>query len=229
MKRNVTASLAFKKETPEHKVAFGANVVVMLGGVLTAKGSNASLYTDLPVPVADLEDVNNRLFDANGAAKTGAYVDIAAMENVVVEWNDKFSLTAAFITSAAASNAELIRAAGFVPTKSEAQKQPAAGAVIGFTAQTNGKKGAIVARSKKKAPLAKAYVFSAVPDGVAVTYEGDVMVLTVGDKSIYITAHTKRNVEIYNLPSGVAYNVSMYGFNSTGSGGAAASQQVIPQ
>lgn len=229
MKRNVTASLGFKKENPEQKVAFGANVVAMLGGLVPAKGGASSLYTTMPVPVADLEDVNNRLFDANGAAKTGAYLAEATLENVVAEWNEKFSLTAVFITSVAASNAEVIRAAGFVPTKSEAQKQPAAGGITGFTAQTNGKKGAIVARSKKKASMAKGYVFSAVPDGVDVTYEGDVMVLTVGDKNIYITAHTKKNVEIYNLPSGIPYNVSMYGFNSTGSGGAAPSQQVIPQ
>ncbi len=229
MKRNVSASLNFKKESPEQKVAFGANIVVMLGGVVPSAKSNTSVYASLPVPVADLEDVNNRLFDANAAAKTGAFVDIAALDNVVAEWNDKFSLAAVFITSVAASNAEVIRAAGFVPTKSEAQKQPAAGGTTNFTAHTNGKKGAIIARSKKKIPLAKGYVFTAVPDGVEVTYEGNVMVLTVADKSIYITAHTKKNVEIYNLPSGVPYNVSMYGFNSSGSGGAAASQQVIPQ
>lgn len=231
MKRICTASLAFKKETPEDKVAFGTNVINMLGPTPPPVASKllAKLLTDLPVPVADLEDVNNRLWAANGAAKSGAFVDVEALANVVTEWNQDFTLTANFITTMAAGNPEIIRAAGFVPTKTEAQKQPAAGATTDFVAHTNGKKGAIVARAKKKVSLAKAYVFSAVPDGVEVSYAGNVMVLTVGDKNIYVTAHTKKNVELYNLPSGVKYNVSMYGFNSAGSGGAAPSQQVIPQ
>lgn len=228
MKRNSIASLSFKREIPSQKTAFGANVVNKLTTSAAVKGV-ASPYPNLPVSVADLLDVNNRLFDANSAAKSGAYVDVAALENVVTEWNDKYTLTAAYVSSIAASNLELIRFAGFVPTKSEAQKQPAAGGATGFTAHTNGKKGAIIARSKTKVPLAKGYVFTAVPDGVDVTYEGNVMVLAVGEKTIYITAHTKKNVEIFNLPSGIPYNVSMFGFNSTGSGAAAASQQVIPQ
>ena len=50
-----------------------------------------------------------------------------------------------------------------------------------------------------------------------------------GDKNIYISADTHKQTEFNHLPSGIAYNVSVFAINRAGSGPAATSQKVIPQ
>ena len=53
--------------------------------------------------------------------------------------------------------------------------------------------------------------------------------ITVGDKTIYINADTRRQTEFYHLPSGISDNVSMFAFNRAGNGPAATTTPVIPQ
>lgn len=66
-------------------------------------------------------------------------------------------------------------------------------------------------------------------DGAVVSYVGNTIIVTMGETNFYITADTPKQTELYNLPSGVPYNVSMYAINAASSGPAAATQQVIPQ
>jgi hypothetical protein len=188
-----------------------------------------SPFTGLPVPVSELLTLNDNLSAIISEALTGNHTAVAAVKNAVAAWNNGFALTANYVTSVAAGDESVIRSAGFVPTKSESQPAQKPGAVTNFKATINGSKGAIIASSKRAVPEAIAYVYAAVPDGVNISYNGYTMVITVGEKSIFITADTHKQAELYNLPTGVPYNVSMYAINRAGSGPATASQQVIPQ
>ncbi len=215
------ASLAFKLKKPTTKPSFGSNVITALG--------ESVLFPDLPVNIAELTTVNNALSTAIAAALTGNHTAVAAVKTAVTNWDNAFTLTANYVSSIAQGDETVIRAGGFIPTKSESQPTQKPGASAGFTATINGSKGAIIAASKNAIPEARAYLYSAVPDGVTVNYNGNTMIITVGDKIIYINADTRRQTEFYHLPSGIAYYVSMFAFNRAGNGPASTSTPVIPQ
>ena len=229
MKLNCKTSLAFKKYKPAEKPPFGSNVIAALSPQTQSKQAAAAAYPEMPVPVADLQTINDALAAAITAALTGNHSSVAAVKAAIAAWNNAFTLTANYVTSIANCDESIIRSAGFVPTKSETTPTQKPGAVTGFKATINGSKGAIIAGSKTGVPEAGAYLYSALPDGADVTYNGNTMIITVAGKSIYIMADTHRQAEFYNLPSGVPYNVSVYAVNRAGSGPAATSQQVITQ
>lgn len=229
MKLVSKASLAFKKMRSPVKVTFGLNVINSLTGIFTA-GTGAKISaTDLPVPIAELQALNDTLNLAVTNAQTGTHAAIAAVKIAVANWNTGFTTTAIFITSVAQGDEAFIRTAGFVPTKSESQPSQRPGPITDFKATINGTRGAIIAGAKTRVFAASLYVFSAVPDGVTVSYNDNTMVITSGDKVIFITAGTQKQAEIFSLPSGVSYNVSGYAINRAGKGPATSTQQVIPQ
>lgn len=230
MKRQIKASLAFKSQKAAQKPSFGNNVI----NGLTPPAQNMQKdapwpFNDLPVSLEDLSTINTNLDDAVTEALTGNHSAVANVKNVVAVWNSAFTLTANYVSTVANGDATLIRKAGFVPTKGETSPTQKPGAVAGFNATINGSKGAIIAGAKKALPDVCTYLYSAVPDGVTVTYNGNTMIITAGDKCIYLLPDTHRQTELYNLPSGVPYNISVFGINRAGSGPAATSVQVIPQ
>ena len=229
MKLTSKASLAFKKERPSMKPAFGANVIAALTPLAPVAKNAKTMYSDIPIPVADLQQLNDALAEAVAESLTGKHSAVASVKDAVIAWDYGFTVTANYISSIAEGSETIIREAGFVPTKSESQPSQKPAGATDFKATINGSKGAIVAGAKKAVPEAIAYLYSAVPDEAVVTYNDNTMIVTMGGKSIYITADTRKQTELYNLPSGVPYNVSMLAINSAGSGPASSSQQVIPQ
>ncbi len=229
MQLSSRASLAFKKEKPPVKVTFGNNVVNSLTPPATSAKGVKAMYPDIPIPVASLQQLNDALALAIADSLTGNHSAIAAVKDAVYEWDNAFGTTANYITSMADGSEATIRAAGYVPTKSESQPAQKPGAATNFKATINGMKGAIIAGAKKAVPEAAAYVYAAFPEEAVVTYNSNTMIITIGGKSIYISADTRKQTELYNLPSGVPHNVTMFAINSAGTGPASAVQQVIPQ
>lgn len=230
MKLVSKASLAFKKKRAAIKVPFGLNVINSLTAIFVPDNQNAkALSTDLPVPITELQALNDALNLALTNSQTGTHAAIAAVKVAVANWNVGFTSTAIFITSIAHGDAVFIRTAGFVSTKSESQPSQRPGPITDFKAIINGTKGAIIAGAKTSVFAARGYVFSALPEGATISYNDNTMVITVGDKVIYINVSTQKQTELFTLPSGVPYNVSGYAINSAGSGPATAMQQVIPQ
>lgn len=221
MKLTSKASLAFKLEKTAAKPTFGSSVIAALSASIQ--------FPNLPVNIAQLQTINDALSAAISAALTGNHTAVAAVKNAVADWNNAFTLTANYVTTIAKGDEAIIRSGGFVPTKSETTPKPKPGGAVGFKVTINGTKGAIIAGAKSSVPFASGYLYAAVPDGVTIDYNGDTMVITVADKTIYINADTRRQTEFFNLPSGVAYNVTMFAFNTAGNGPAAASQKVIAQ
>lgn len=222
MKLTSRASLAFKRERPAAKTAFGSNVI-------TALQNASAQFPNLPVSITALQTLNSNLSAAIAAALTGNHIAVAALKIAITDWNNGFTLTANYVTSVAQGDEALIRSAGFVPTKSETQPSQKPGHANGFNATINGSKGAIIAGCKNAVPQAVSYLFSAVPDDVTVNYNGNTMIIAVGEKTIYINAEIHKQTEFFHLPSGVSYSVSMFAVNRAGCGPAANSQKVIPQ
>ena len=228
MKLVPKASMAFKLDSAGSKTGFGSNVVNCLTPVLAAKKSKLSA-SDLPVPVAGLQAINDSLVIAVANNINGGRAASAALKAAIVAWNEAFSQTAKFISNEADGDPALILACGFIPTKSESAPVPKPGPVANFGATINGSKGAIIAGTKKGVPNSKAYVVAALPPGASANFVQDTMIITMGDSSIYLSVNTRGETELYNLPSGIAYNVTMFAVNSAGSGPAAPGKQVIPQ
>jgi hypothetical protein len=222
------ALLSFKKKSSTGKISFGESVINALTAILI---SISNPFTALPLKIADLQALNDALSDAAVNMENGGKSASIAMKAAVAAWNDGFTLTANYVSLVAANSpatsTTIINQAGFVPSKATRSAKPKPGALDSFTATINGKKGAIISKVKA-ATYATGYVMAATPASATVAYEGDTMIITMGGQSIYIAAGTNKDMEMYNLPGQMVYNVNMYAFNSTGSG-PASTDQVTPQ
>jgi len=235
MRLNCKASLAFKKLRAEAKPAFGQNVInsltppPLLSSKKTEVKKEAAVADDLPIPLAELTDINTDLAAAVSDSLTGAHTARATLKNAIIAWDYAFGRTAEYISAIAEGDPEIIRKAGYVPTKTESSPSQKPGAPINFKATINGTKGAIIASSQKAVPGALFYLYSALPDGATINYVNDTIIITIGEHTVYLSASTGKQTELYNLPSGTPFNVSMVAVNSAGNGPASASQKVIPQ
>ncbi|MGH2563000.1 MAG: hypothetical protein ACRDE5_00710 [Ginsengibacter sp.] len=224
MKLVSRVSLTFKMYKPVDKVTFGNGVINCLSPVLPPT------LTTLPIPVADLQAVNDALNTAVINLQTsGSRQARTVVKNAVTEWITAFGMTAAYISMIAQGDDEIITAAGFDPTKGNSQPKPKPGLAADFQASINGFKGAILAGSQSPVPEATVYVCYALPAGVSVNFSENTMILTVEGKSVYINVATQKKTEMYNLPSTATFSVGMYAVNSAGAGPATALQQVTTQ
>jgi hypothetical protein len=222
MKRPIRASLSFKNQKPAEKFAFGTNVITGL----TAAGTE---FPNLPVTLALLTTTNTDVAHAITAAADGGRTAKAALKTKVGVWNDAFAKTANYVSLVANGDVNKINDSGFLPTKGETSPAQKPGKANDFKATINGSKGTIIASTKKSLTGAKALVFTAAPDGMDISYAGNTVQITVGDKTMYIIVDTERQTEFVNLPSGTMFNVNVYGVNSAGSGPATTAQQVVTQ
>jgi hypothetical protein len=221
MQLTSNASLAFIKETPAEKAPFGQNVI----DGLTA---NATTFPNLPVPLTELSANNSALAAAVLAAKSGDHIAVANLEEVLKVWDTNFRLTAKYVSLVARGSASIIRLANLVPTKSESSRRQRPGATSNLALTVNGSKGNFTAACPSVTG-ATSYVFAAAPEGASVTYNGDMMQLTAGDKTFYVVVGTRGRADFTNVPSGDELYVSVYAVNSAGCGPATNGQSVIPQ
>ena len=87
----------------------------------------------------------------------------------------------------------------------------------------------MVAGTKKAVPGANAFGYIAVPDGAVITTDGNMTIVTIGTNSIYFSVCTQRQTELYNLPEGAPYTITMFAVNTAGTGPSVTSQTVRPQ
>lgn len=221
MKIKQKASVAFKELKPAEKVNFAT-------GVIAALTANPKDFPNLPLPVDALQECCDNLDEAVVAANTGNHVSVAALDPFITEWNNDFEQTAAYVSAVANGSEALIKKAGFYSTKGESSSAHLPPVAVDFQATLNGKKGAVIVKSKKAITGSKVNVFFLAPYGVDVNFNDNVMQVSIGDKTVYILANTRKQAELYNLPKGVLFTAGMYGVNTAGSG-PAATQEVTPQ
>ncbi len=224
MQRKAMCSLAFKKSTPSEKVTLG-------GAVAAALSNNPKIFVNLPVSPDDLLADNNTLSSAVQTAKDGSHTSVSALENAVAQWDEDFTNTANYISIVIAEgNKNLINMSRFPCTKTETTPVPLPSAPADYFATINGKKGAVIAGTKKRLPNAAVMVNVAMPDGVEVAFKDNVMSLTVNGTTIFVNVGTRKEAEFYELPTGVPYTLLGFGVNAAGSGPATTfGTKVIPQ
>lgn len=215
------ASLDFVLEEPSEKSTLGVTITYALG-------ENTAMFPNLPVAVTDLQQVNNNLISAIAAASTGNFTAKANLTDVEEDWDEAFRLTANYVSTVAAGSEVIILTAGFTPTKNERQGAQLPPMLPDFEVTFGKGKGCFTARSKG-IPGAKAYVYTAVPNGVSISYDANKMIIAVGTTKIYVVVNTRKGVEFANMPSGEQLNLSAYAINAAGSGPASNGETVIPQ
>ena len=122
-----------------------------------------------------------------------------------------------------------ITSVGFDATKTTRSKKPVAGGINGFSARVNHSKGAITVGAKNASDYADGYLFAALPEGVSVEFNGNIMQINTGTSVLYIATSSKKEIDFKALPKGKAYIALMMAFNASGTGPASAPQEVIPQ
>lgn len=221
MVRKPKASLAFAKLSVANKIAFG-------NAVINAITANAATFPNLPVPLETLSDNNSDLAAALLAASSGDHVAEENLQLAEETWINNFRLTAIYIDLIADGNGATIKLAGFETTKTETTSPQTPGTPGNLQATVNGNKGNLQV-SCNVVPTAKAFVFTGLPDGASLSFNGDVMQITINGVTAYVQVTTKRKATFTGVPSGAAVGLSVYAVNSAGSGPLANGQHVIAQ
>jgi hypothetical protein len=221
---NTKALLTFKNLNPSEKITFGNGTIA----ALTAAGLlPINPFANLLITVAELKSLNDALAAAANGMLNGGKAASNALKDAVKQWNAGMTTAANGVSDAAQNVSSVIIAGGFNPSKNSRSPKPTPGQITDYTVYGTGKNGNIIINTKTGAPNASSYVTAVVPPGVAINFQQNTMIITVNGVSVYIAAHTTRELEIYNLPTLIVYTAKTYGCNTKGSG-PAASGQVIP-
>lgn len=213
--------MAFIGYAPADKTSFGQSVI-------TALTNNAATFPDLPIKLVNLTATNTALADAILAARTGDLVAKATLEAAEKTWNDDFRRTAEYVSFIADGDETTIRLAAFTATKAESTPAQILPAPAGLKIAGISNKGNFIAACKPL-PGAKSYVFAALPKGMELSFNGNVMMVTVGDSTAYIAINTRSKATFSGLPSALNMDISVFAVNSAGNGAASNGQSVITQ
>jgi hypothetical protein len=218
MIRQSNASLGFLRETPEKKPTTGQSVI----DGLTA---NPETFPNLPVDLTTLTSNNNALIAALIAAKTGDRVASANLKTVIKTWNANFRLTVLYVSFVAQGAEAIINLAGCVCTKSVTTPRQKPEVPADFYAASNGTKGLINASCGARNK--NALVFIGAPADAEINFNGDAMLVTVGNTTVQVIVTTKNKVSFNNVPGNVLMDMSVYAVNTAGISGLANGQSVI--
>lgn len=117
MQKFYRASLNFKLQKTAKKPAFGINVINALSLLNAREGAVNTNFLDLPVPLKELQAINNDLNAAISLA--GASNSQLDLKVAILQWDAAFTLTANYITTIAKGSEIFISNAGFIPTRKE--------------------------------------------------------------------------------------------------------------
>ncbi|MEI6184736.1 MAG: hypothetical protein WCP65_04350 [Bacteroidota bacterium] len=185
--------------------------------VIDGLTAQAGKITDLKVPILTLKDRQASLVFTSTAAASGSHTAVADQAASEKLWDADFKEDANYITLVAKGNKALILATGYDCTVTETVATVLPATIVGFTS-TIGSKTGTVALNADPQPHVATYLFALTPPEATVKQMGNTLVITVGGKTIYITANTHHNATAEGLASEVA--VSAYGLalNLRGSG-----------
>ncbi len=218
----INVSFAFLRKNALLKIKAGTLIT-------TGLHAESTILSNPPIPVADLETLNFRFQTAEKAASNGDKIAIDARNAVEAEWNAKFKETAVYVNSKAnGNNPELIRKAGFVPTKGERKKKTVPPMMSNLKAAPGDGKG-VCAVSCTSSKDISGYLVVAAPEEVTVAMVGDAIELTLNGIKMYVKPTSRRITQLTNLASKQSVCVSMIGYNAAGTGPLTSSIEVTPQ
>jgi hypothetical protein len=202
-------SLDFNRDTPDEQVGLGNTVIALLT-------ENASVFTDLPVSIADLTTANETLestyddFVQFGDSHEGAF--LAALES----WKDKFTQTAEYVDVVANGSITIINLSGFSHTKTESTKSTKLEAVDTSMKISNAK-GEMSALAKG-IKGAKGYLFVLATAGMEFQLVGNQVIVRCGQEVVSFSVSTRGSVKFQSLPSKIDVKAVAAAFNSAGLG-----------
>jgi len=135
MQKLYRASLGFKSQKAAKKPAFGTNVINSLSILITKEKILNSSFSNLPVPLKELQAINENLSAALVTALAGNQLDLKV---AVIQWDAAFTLTANYVSHLANGDENIINNAGFTSTKNETVATAKALADTKFKAAVNG-------------------------------------------------------------------------------------------
>jgi hypothetical protein len=229
MKITAHVSLAFKELSFSNKVTFGNAVITALSSTDEQGEPIINLFPNLPVPLDELQRINDKVFKDLAESETGLHTAKLSLRASVRVWNDAFGATAKYVNFIAQGNVILMSLAGFRSTKSERSPKSKPQSPVTLSATVGSSRNSVNAGIKKAVDGAKAYVFAAAPDGVNISYNGNSMIIEFEGKQVFINAVTKKKTTFHQMPSLVAYNVSVYAINNAGMGAARDGGHVVAQ
>ncbi len=217
----IRVSTAFLRKNPLLKIKAGQLITSGLA-------AEVSTFSNLPVPLTELESENFKFQTAEKAASGGDKTAIAALKIVESGWISRYRETADYVSMRANGNAELIRKAGFVPTKGERKKKTVPPMMSNLKAAPGGGKG-VCAVSCTSSKDISGYLVVAAPEEVTVAMVGDAIELTLNGIKMYVKPTSRRITQLTNLASKQSVCVSMIGYNAAGTGPLTSSIEVTPQ
>jgi len=175
----VNASLGFIQLPIPNKVMKG---IVVLAGI----DEQSTLLPDLPIDTISLTAINNNLREDSKNAATGNHAAVAAQNVTEKLWNKAFKKTAKYVSLVADGNKAFILSTGFNTTSEESVSKVIPNVLSNFNAASGIKTGEadFTASPEKEA---QSYLFALVPSDTIVKQSGNTIIITMGDKTCYIT------------------------------------------
>ncbi len=209
-KLKVRVALAGLNVTPPNKVKKGKKIIV---GITT----NATKLPHLPIAVLVLTDRNNNLDDCIQEATSGDHAAVAAMNTSEKLWLSDFKENGNYIDIVANGNKALILSTGYDATPEESvAKLPVVG-LTNFRAVPF-PTGTSVALESDVQHNAAGYFFTIVPKNTLVQQVGNMIHITIGTTTIYITMDTHYHTTALGLPPVELLSVYGAAFNLKGVG-----------
>ncbi len=179
--------------------------------------AQAGKVTDLKVPILTLKDRQASLIFASTAAASGSHTAVADQATAEKLWNADFREDANSVSAAANGNKSLILATGYNATVTETVATVLPTTIGGFTSAIGSKTGTVALNADPQ-PHVATYLFALTPPEATVKQMGNTLVITVGGKTIYVTANTHHVATAEGLASEVAVSAYALALNLKGSG-----------
>lgn len=220
MDRRVETSFEFATEAVETKPGFGDNVF--------NKMKNNPAVVNPPVPLADLDAINQKLQQRIANAASGNHEDIILRNDTEKDWDHLYRQTGIYVNLISNGSEAAILACGFKATKSETTPGDRPQMAVSFEAGPLKGKGVIEAGCKSE-PHTVANAYIARTEGADVQVVDNVIKVTMNGETVWIVLDTHKHTVLHGLPSNKPLKVTMVPFNRKGAGPASPEQDVTPQ
>ena len=207
----VKASLAVLEAKIADKIKKGKTIVAGVTDVGIVK------LPHLPVDLALLASTQDDLDKGSQAAAGGSHSAVANLVLLENKWDTVIRLTGNYITQESGGDKAFILATGYDTTSETSTSRGTVVSLIDFTA-TPAVTGASVVLESIKQDNAQGVLMALVPKGTSVKQVGEVLMITVGTETIYLSVNTHHGVTINGLIPGVLMSAYGLAFNLNGMG-----------
>ena len=185
--------------------------------IITGITAQVAKLPNLPIPVTQLTTLNSDLEQKNTAAASGSHSDVAARNTSEKSWIAAFRATANYVNEVADGNKQFILDCGFDATSSESTPKGNTVALANFVAKPLTTSGSVEISNDGQQD-ADSYLYMLAPTDTVVQQQGDMLVITMGGKTLYLIPDTHHHTTATGLPS--AQKLSAYGvaLNLNGTG-----------